>query len=89
MTFKGNLGQRLLKLISDEKETPAFEDATCSISLHSLVASAFSITKYLKNKGLRKHQKIVIYNDCSLFAYGCLKYYVNCLLKYLSQTSQR
>ena len=69
MTFKGNLGQRLLKLILDEKETPAFEDATCSISLHSLVASAFSITNYLKNKGLRKHQKIVIYNDKSNIGY--------------------
>ena len=69
MTHTGNLGQRLLKIILDEEETPGFEDAACSISLHSLVASAFSITKYLNKKGLRKHQKIAIYNDKSNIGY--------------------
>ena len=65
MSLKDNLGQRLLKLILDEKETQIFEDAKDLISLHSFAASAFNITKYLNKKGLCKHQKIAIYNDKS------------------------
>ena len=69
MSLKDNLGQRLLKLILDEKETQIFEDAKDLISLHSFAASAFNITKYLNKKGLCKHQKIAIYNDKSNIGY--------------------
>lgn len=69
MSNRDNLGQRLLKLILDTKETKVFEDAECSIPLYTFVASAFSISKYLMEKGLRKHQKIAIYNDKSSIGY--------------------